>query len=131
MGPNIDSSFLVRESLEDQINDALAELAFAKLCNAVWNGNPFRGFGPGGEDVYILSIGTSDPRQLVVNTQLKDSNIVVLAIVDSPRVEFVGWLTVLETKKKGSVVTNAQRQNTCSVAAESLRPMEQLIGELH
>jgi hypothetical protein len=56
-GPNIECSFVRRESLKEHIEDAVAELAFAKLHNLVWNGNPLRGCGPSGEDVYVQGFG--------------------------------------------------------------------------
>jgi len=130
-GPNIESSFLVRKSLNEHIQDALAEMAFAKLSHSVWNGNPFRCCGPSGEDVYIHSIGASDPRQLVINNQYKDSNIIVLAVVDERTVWFLGWFSVSEARNKGTLAVNAQGENVYTVAAESLLPMDQLIGKLH
>lgn len=126
-GPNICSNFQVRESLHEHIQDAMAELAFAKLTNLVWNGNPFRGCGPAGEDVYVQSIEGNEAEQLVINTQYRESTIVVLAVVDDTTVWFIGWLRVSEARKKEWIANN---NDTYKVAADCLRPMKHLINEL-
>jgi hypothetical protein len=126
-GPSVVTSFQAKDSLNEHVQDALAEFAFAKMYNLIWNGNPFRSCGPSGEDVYIQSVGASDPRQLVVNSRHQDSNIIVLAVVDHPRVSFLGWSSASDAKIRGRLAVNGQAENFYTVTAESLRPMEQLI----
>jgi hypothetical protein len=125
-GPDVRSNFLGRKSQDEYIRDAMAELAFAKLNNLVWNGNPFCRCGPAGEDIYIQSVGANDTRQLVLNAQHRDSNIVVLAVVDGETVSFIGWTPVSEAKKREWIIEDNQNGPTYIVPLEALRNMEDL-----
>ena len=125
-GPDVRSNFLRRESQDEYIRDAQAELAFALLNNLIWNGNPFVGCGPSGEDIYIQSIGANETPQLVVNEQHRDSNIIVLAVVDGDTVSFIGWTPVSGVKKRQWMTGDYHNGRTYTVPAEALRSMEDL-----
>jgi hypothetical protein len=125
-GPDVQSNFLWRASQDEYIRDAQAEMAFALLNNLVWNGNPFRSCGPRGEDIYIQSVGANEPRQLVVNEQHRDSNIIALAVVDDDTVWFIGWTPVSDVKKREWMTNDDHNGRAYSVPAEALRSMDDL-----